>query len=108
MRPSRPVALVVLLALVALVGCDAAPGPGASGSPTGSTGLEPSSALEPVDFVTEQLRGQWRRSPIILDDAHIAIISDACAAAARQKLGEVEANLPTALVDARGEHIAMA
>jgi hypothetical protein len=35
----------------------------------------------------------------------IAIVSDACAAAAREELGETEANLPTALVDARGERL---
>jgi hypothetical protein len=36
------------------------------------------------------------------------VISDACAAAAREQLGEPEANLPTALVDARGENVATA
>jgi hypothetical protein len=36
------------------------------------------------------------------------VISDACATAAREKLGEPEANLPTALVDARGENVATA
>ena len=62
----------------------------------------------PSDAITGQLGGPWRRSPIILDEPYIAIISDACAAAARKDLGETEANLPTALVDARGEHFATA
>lgn len=62
----------------------------------------------PSDAITSQLGGPWRRSPIILDEPHIAIISDACAAAARTELGETEANLPTAVVDARGEQFATA
>ncbi len=61
-----------------------------------------------ADNVAEQLAGPWRRSPILLDDGPIAIISDACAAAARDTFGETEATLPTALVDARGEHFATA
>ena len=55
--------------------------------------------------MVDQLGGPWRVSPILVDDAHIAIASDACATAAREQLGEVEANLPTAMVDARGEHL---
>ena len=41
---------------------------------------------------------------MILDDAHVAIASDACAAKARETLGQDDGDLPTALVDARGEH----
>ena len=55
-----------------------------------------------------QLSGPWRPAPLLLDDAHVAIVSDACAAAAREELGETEANLPTALVDARGERLVTA
>jgi hypothetical protein len=103
----------ILVALsVLLVGCGTSPGPSASSvagtpspPPIGSADAGPS---EPVDFLTQQLAGPWRRSPIILDEGHIAIISDACATAARAELGEVEANLPTAVVDARGEHLATA
>jgi hypothetical protein len=41
---------------------------------------------------------------VILDDAHVAIASDACATKARETLGQDDGDLPTALVDARGEH----
>ena len=51
------------------------------------------------------LGGPWRSTPIAVDDAHVAIASDACAAKARVDLGETDANLPTSLVDARGENL---
>lgn len=54
-------------------------------------------------MAVDPLGGTWRAAPIVVDNAHIAIVSDACAVAAREELGETEANLPTALVDARGE-----
>ena len=75
-------------------------GPSTPGAPDASAAQNPSS------LVVDQLGGPWRRSPIFVDDAHVAILSDACAAAARSQLGEVEANLPTAVVDARGERFA--
>ncbi|HUQ78059.1 MAG TPA: hypothetical protein VM427_04205 [Patescibacteria group bacterium] len=46
--------------------------------------------------------------PIPLDDHHVAIISDACAAAARAELSGDLADLPTAVVDARGGGFAIA
>ena len=49
-----------------------------------------------------RLAGPWQATPIALGDPQIAVVSDACAAAAREQLGEAEANLPTALIDARG------
>ena len=103
-RPLRLGALGVLAAL-ALAACDAGPGP-SNGGPSTPISSDPSGRPEPTDVSAGQLGGPWRRSPTILDDSHIAIVSDACAAAAREKLGETEANLPTALVDARGEHFA--
>jgi hypothetical protein len=55
-----------------------------------------------------KILGPWQPSPVGLGDPQIAVISDACAAAAREQLGEPEANLPTAVVDARGENVATA
>jgi hypothetical protein len=49
------------------------------------------------------LLGEWRRAPFALAAPQIAVISDACSLAARDQLGSAEADLPTALVDARGE-----
>lgn len=62
----------------------------------------------PSDVLTTQLVGPWRRAPIELDDTHIGIISDACALGARDQLGGAEADLPTALIDARGARVATA
>ena len=80
--------------------------PCAATSPPATVGpseTEEASIPLPSTVTTDQLGGPWRRSPIVLDERHIAIISDACAAAAREQLGENEANLPpTALIDARG------
>ena len=101
---ARSLAAALLLG-VATAGCGATPVLGVTEGPSES--VEASMAL-PTDAITGQLGGPWRRSPIILDDSHIAIISDACAAVARKSLGEVEANLPTAMIDARGEHFATA
>jgi hypothetical protein len=54
------------------------------------------------------MNGPWLRFPIQLGDPQIASISDSCAVAARNQLGLAEANLPTAVVDARGENVATA
>ena len=99
--------MIVLAVLTAMVfaACDAGPGPN-SVSPRAPA--DRSQQPDPTDVIVAQLGGPWRRSPIIVDDAHVAIISDACAAAARETLGETEADLPTALVDARGEGLATA
>lgn len=56
----------------------------------------------------DQIVGAWRPDAIDLEEGQIAIVSDACAAAARELLGDAEADLPTALVDARGEGFATA
>ena len=123
--PSTRAVVLCVLAAVAVGGCDAGPGPttpaessgsSATGSPatvssaTGSsaTPVDRSAQPDPANGLAQQLGGPWRRSPIILDDSHIAIISDACATAARKELGEIEANLPTAVINARGEQFATA
>jgi hypothetical protein len=110
MPATRVVALVLLafIATMAMAACDAGPGPSPIVMPGSASPGDASGPPDPGNVVVDQLGGPWRRSPIILDDAHIAIISDACATAARQNLGEVEANLPTAVIDARGEHFATA
>ncbi len=107
MPAARPLLLgtLAVVAALALAACDAGPGPSDT-DPSGPISTDASGQPEPTDVIAGQLGGPWRRSPTILDDSHIAIVSDACAAAAREKLGETEANLPTALVDARGEHFA--
>ena len=55
-----------------------------------------------------QIGGTWRSVPVQLADSQVAIVSDACAAKARETLGEGEADLPTATVDARGEGLVTA
>jgi hypothetical protein len=110
MPHARTIALGVLT-VIAIVGCAVAPSPSPSApvsvGPTASiTRPDPSAASdqpEPSFVAVDPLGGPWRAVPILVDNAHIAIVSDACAAAAREELGETEANLPTALVDARGE-----
>lgn len=110
MTTARAIAIPALLAL-ALAGCDTtvAPtgvqNPGATDQPSGSAaGEEPF----PTDPAVGLLGGPWVRSAIPLDDGHIAIISDACAASAREKLGQAYGDLPTALVDAQGASYAIA
>jgi hypothetical protein len=103
----RLLRLAVIGAVVAMAAaCDPTTTP--SASPTigpSSDSLPP----EPSAIVADNpMNGPWLRSPIQLGDPQIASISDACAGAARAGLGEVEANLPTALVDARGENVATA
>ena len=102
------IALGILTAVVVL-GCDADSGLttplAASGSgPSATTGADRSAPADPGTVVVDQLGGAWRFSPVIVDDAHIAIVSDACATKARATLGPDDGDLPTALVDARGEH----
>lgn len=107
MPSARPLVLCILAA-VGVGGCDTGPGPTTPAESWGSSTKEinGSAQPDPADVLVQQLGGPWRRSPIMLDDTHIAIISDACAATAREELGEIEANLPTAVIDARGEHFA--
>jgi len=97
---------VIGMALATVAGCDPTITP--SAAPT----IGPSSILlppEPTPVVADSaMNGPWLRSPIRLRDPQIAVISDACAVAARNGLGAAEANLPTAVVDARGENVATA
>ena len=94
----------VLAALAAA--CSPAPNPSTPDAPDGSGSVP--TAPEPTEVAFGQVIGAWRPAPIKLGDPQIAVISDACAAAARAELGEPEANLPTALVDSRGENVATA
>lgn len=112
MRYARTCVAALLVAL-ALAGCATAPSPsGGSQRPTdpAATAGETQEASEPdpSDPLTAALVGAWRRASIELDESHIAIISDACSVAARDQLGDDEADLPTALIDARGERVATA
>ena len=110
MRNARATAVLALLVLT-VVGCDATvaptgvPHPGTTERPSGATASE---EPLPTDPAVGLLGGPWVRSAIPLDDGHIAIISDACAAAARDKLGDAYGDLPTALVDAQGASYAIA
>jgi hypothetical protein len=105
MTPPRTAVIGAILVGLVVAGCGSTPGPSGAAR---SARPDAAGASEPAQVVVDQLGGPWRTSPIALDDGHTAIISDACAAAAREKFGETEANLPTALVDARGEHLAIA
>src|SRR4051812_45720506 len=76
-------------------------------TPTNGSELPPleSSAPSLSDAATaapSAIAGPWSATPLALADSQVAVVSDACAAAAREKLGETEADLPTAVVDARG------
>lgn len=113
MQLARAVGIGLVLAGVLLAGCAANPEPSRTVEPGPDASGEPSAPGElsapPADGVlTAQLVGGWRRAPIELDNSHVAIISDACAVAARDQLGDDEADLPTAVIDARGEGVATA
>ena len=90
-----------------LGGCTLVQPPPPSGVAPEASVVE-SFAPEPTQVEFGPLIGAWRPAPIKLGDPQVAVISDACAAMARAELGEAEANLPTALVDARGENVATA
>jgi hypothetical protein len=98
--------VIVVASIVAIGACSPVEPPPSGPTPDGS-GVA-SSPPEPTEVAFEQVVGAWRPAPIRLGDPQIAVISDACAATARDQLGEPEANLPTALVDARGENVATA
>ncbi|HEX5825783.1 MAG TPA: hypothetical protein VFY18_15090 [Candidatus Limnocylindrales bacterium] len=83
------------------------PPPRPSGAAPDGSGVG-SIAPGPSEVAFGQVIGPWRQAPLALGDPQIAVISDACAGAAREQLGEPEANLPTALVDTRGENVATA
>jgi hypothetical protein len=106
MRLSLVLAAALLVAVVGGCGLTEPSPPPSDAAPDGS-GLEPT-APGPTEVAFGQILGAWRPAPIRLGDPQIAVISDACAATARDQLGEPEANLPTALVDARGENVATA
>jgi hypothetical protein len=110
MKHARATAVMALLMLVA-AGCDTTVAPTGVGSPGATERSSGGTASEeplPTDPAAGLLGGPWVRSAISLDDGHIAIISDACAAAAREKLGDAYGELPTALVDAQGASYAIA
>jgi hypothetical protein len=100
--------LVLALSISALLGgCSLVQSPAPTDLGPEESGLE-SLGPEPTEIAFGQILGSWRTTPVELGDPQIAVISDACAAAARDQLGEPEANLPTAVVDARGENVATA
>ena len=104
-RPLIPSArsAIVAVAILVVAGCGTGPAP-SGGLTSPRTALpDPSGGTGPSAVVGDLLAGPWRATPIVVDDAHIAIASDACAAKARTDLGETDADLPTALVDARGK-----
>jgi hypothetical protein len=84
--------------------------PGATATPV-ETAAPEASEVAPSDdagAAAGEFAGEWRRAPIQLADSQVAVVSDACAAKARETLGEAEADLPTATVDARGEGLVTA
>jgi len=114
MRIVLDAALIVVLAGCALV---PAPSPGtseptattsASAPPDGLSFVPPSSTSPEGSAALGTVLGPWQPDRLPLGDPQIAVISDACAAAARDQLGEAEADLPTAVVDARGLGLATA
>lgn len=105
MRSSWTMTVGILTVLAAVVaGCGATPGPSSTAASPSTAPPAASDRPDPGAVVVDQLGGAWRFSPVVVDDAHIAIVSDACAAKAREDLGQDDGDLPTALVDARGEH----
>lgn len=96
----RRLAVPALLATLLIAACANSPAP--TGGTPSATSPEDSSGPEPTPPVVGQLLGPWRRSPIVLDDGHVAAFSDACALKARQDLSGDAADLPTAVVDAQG------
>ncbi len=78
-------------------------GPDGTAVPGGNDSAPPNAA-----GAADQIAGVWRRAPIQLADSQVAVVSDACAAKARQSLGDDVADLPTAVVDARGNGIVTA
>lgn len=96
---------VAAAAAMAVAGCGSTPSVPVSTSAGASDAQSPgplTSNANDSPAAPAVIAGPWLASPIALADSQTAVVSDACAAAARQKLGEVEADLPTAVVDARG------
>jgi hypothetical protein len=108
MMPRVRFAVVGALVVLIVASCGSSPLP-TSPVPSGGV-VNPSTALPDASGgpgqsaeISVPLGGPWSATPIVVDDAHVAIASDACAAKARVDLGDTDANLPTAVVDARGE-----
>lgn len=101
--------LLVVASLVAILGACVHYDPPLP-SPTGSVGPAAIESLAPdsSEVALGPVIGAWQSTPFQLGDPLVAVISDACAAAARDQLGDADADLPTALVDARGENVATA
>jgi hypothetical protein len=103
----------VLPAVVLVVVLGAAACGSSAPTPTSGSELPPLETTAPT--LSEQataapsaVAGPWSATPLVLGDSQIAVVSDACAATAREKLGETEADLPTAVVDARGQGLVIA
>ena len=100
-------ALILTTALL-VIACGSSPvAPTTAPSAPTSTGAAetpagPESSANTSPAAPDVVAGPWLASPIPLADSQVAVVSDACAAAAREKLGDAEADLPTAVVDARG------
>lgn len=93
----------LLAAGLLLAACGTTPSPRPSGSDFPSDpDVDPSRPAVVATVAPDLLAGDWRAEPLPLGDAQVATISDACAASARSNLGDDEADLPTAVVDARG------
>jgi hypothetical protein len=92
--------VVVAGLAIVVVGCGSGPAP--SLGPALPDPPSPVVTDEPSAAPASELLGAWRPTPIGLADSQVAIVSDACAATARATLGDDEADLPTAVVDARG------
>ena len=100
----RSTGLLAAMACVTLIGAcgSTPPSVSPSGQPAASAG---SIAPEVQPVPDEQLASAWRAEPLTAGNAQTALVSDACAAAARHTLGEPTADLPTAVVDVRGERL---
>ncbi|HEV7809210.1 MAG TPA: hypothetical protein VGO64_01320 [Candidatus Limnocylindrales bacterium] len=96
-----------MAAVALLAGCGSVQPPSTNPDDPGLESDEAPSGVT-VTVPPNQMLGEWTAAPLPLADSQIAIISDACATAARQTLGEAEANLPTAVVDARGSGLVLA
>ena len=99
------VAVLAVLLSVAVASCSLVASPSPSVAPLESSPPGVVESAEPISsgMPVAELVGAWRAGPLQLGDPQIAVVSDACAAAARDQLGSAEADLPTAIVDARGE-----
>jgi hypothetical protein len=107
-RRSASIRFTVLAVVALLAACGTTRPP--STDPEDDPVLESDDAPSGITITVppDQMLGDWTAAPLPLADSQIAIVSDACATAARRTLGEAEANLPTAVVDARGGGLVLA